>query len=147
MLVDFLMLSRTELETFCVLGRRDNRYTTAPELSQVASFSCFADLDFYQQCICRKLRKIFACLNLFSSHVRQFFLELVEIYFSTNKFLVQSLFVILMVVDFLMLSRIDLENICMLGRLENSYTTAPQLSQVASFSCFADLDFLSSVHL
>ena len=28
-----------------MLGRRDNRYTTAPELSEVASFSCFADLD------------------------------------------------------------------------------------------------------
>ena len=47
MKLDFLMLARIELKAFCVYGRRDNRYTTAPELSQVASFSCFADLEFY----------------------------------------------------------------------------------------------------
>ena len=35
----------------------------------------------------------------------------------------------------------------MLGRRANSYTTAPELSQVASFSCFADLEFLSSVQM
>ena len=33
MILDFLMLSRIELKTFCVLGRRGNRYSTAPELS------------------------------------------------------------------------------------------------------------------
>ena len=32
------------------------------------------------------------------------------------------------------------------GRLDNRYTTAPELSEVASFSGFADLEFLSSVH-
>ena len=71
-----------------MLGRRDNRYTTAPEISEVASFSSFADWNFCHQCICRKFRKNFACLKLFSSHVRQFFLELVEIYFSTNKIVI-----------------------------------------------------------
>ena len=35
----------------------------------------------------------------------------------------------------------------MLGRRANCYTTAPELSQVASFSCFADLEFLSSVQM
>ena len=35
----------------------------------------------------------------------------------------------------------------MFGRRDNRYTTAPELSEVASFSCFADLEFLSSVHL
>ena len=35
----------------------------------------------------------------------------------------------------------------MLGRRANRYTRAPELSQVASFSCFADLEFLSSVHM
>ena len=73
MILHFLMLSRIELETFCVYVRRDNCYTTAPELSEVASFSCFADLEFYQQCICRKLRKILACLNVLSSRIRHFF--------------------------------------------------------------------------
>ena len=70
-----------------MLGRRDNRYITSPELAQVAFLSCFAHLEFFHQCICRKFRKNFACLNLFSSHVSQFFLELVEINFSTNKIL------------------------------------------------------------
>ena len=42
MKLDFLILSRIELETFCVYGRHDNRYTRASELTQVASFSCFA---------------------------------------------------------------------------------------------------------
>ena len=32
-IIDLLMLSRIELETFYELGTRDNRYTTAPELS------------------------------------------------------------------------------------------------------------------
>ena len=41
------MLSRIELKAFCVSGRRDNRYTTALELHEVASFSCFADLEFF----------------------------------------------------------------------------------------------------
>ena len=33
MIIDSLMLSRTELETCCVLGRRDNRYTTALQIT------------------------------------------------------------------------------------------------------------------
>ena len=71
-----------------MLGRRDNCYITAPELAQVAFLSCFADLEFLSSVHFRKFRKNFACLKLFSSHVRQFFLELVEIYFSTNKIVV-----------------------------------------------------------
>ena len=35
----------------------------------------------------------------------------------------------------------------MLGRRANRYTTSPELSQVASFPCFADLEFLSSVQM
>ena len=45
MTVDFLMLSRIDLETFCILGRRDNRYITAPEVAQVAFLSFFAHLE------------------------------------------------------------------------------------------------------
>ena len=30
-----------------MLGRRDNRYITAPELAQVAFLSCFAHLEFF----------------------------------------------------------------------------------------------------
>ena len=68
-----------------MLGRRDNRYTTSPELSQVASFSCFAHHEFLSSVHLSKVSDIiflFACLNLFSSHVRQFS--------STNKMSVQS---------------------------------------------------------
>ena len=57
-----------------MLGRRDNRYTTAaPELSQVIIFSCFADLDFLSSVHLSKITENFACLNEFSSRVRQFF--------------------------------------------------------------------------
>ena len=35
----------------------------------------------------------------------------------------------------------------MIGRRDNRYSTAPELSQVASFSCFVHQEFLSSVHL
>ena len=51
------MLSRIELKAFCVLGRRDNRYTTAPELIQVAFFLVLQTWNFCHQCICQKLRK------------------------------------------------------------------------------------------
>ena len=74
MILDFLMLSRIELKTFCVLGRHHNRYTTAPaELSQVASFSCFADLEFWSSVHLSKITEKLAFLNVFSSRVRQFF--------------------------------------------------------------------------
>ena len=35
----------------------------------------------------------------------------------------------------------------MLGRRDNRYITAPELAQVAFLSCFAHLEFFSSVHL
>ena len=74
------------------------------------------------------------------------FLELVEIYFSTNKIFVQSLFVIFMTIDFLMLYRVDLETCCMLGRRDNRNITASELTQVASFFVLHALEFLSSVY-
>ena len=75
-----------------------------------------------------------------------FFLELVLPYFAMNKIFLHFLFINSVKLDFLLLSRIELETFCVYGRLDNRYTTAPELSEVASFSCFADLEFLSSVH-
>ena len=147
MKLDFLMLARIELKAFCVYGRRDNRYTTAPELSQVASFSCFADLEFYSSVHLSKITENFACLNGFSSGVRQFFWSYLKYSFQRTKFFFQSLFSIFIRIDFLILSWITLETFCVLGRRDNRYTTAPDLDQVASFSCFARMEFLSSVPL
>ena len=76
-LIDSLMLSRIELETFCVLGRRDNRYTTAPELSYVASFSCFADLDFLSSLPLSKFTENFRMSYCILITCQAIFLELV----------------------------------------------------------------------
>ena len=75
------------------------------------------------------------------------FLELVLPYFAMNKIFVQFLFINSMNLDFLMLSRIELKTFYMKGRRDNRYTTAPEFAQVASFSCFAHLEFSSSMHL
>ena len=74
-----------------------------------------------------------------------FFLESVLPYFPMNKIFVQSIFINSMKLDFLMLSRIELESLCVKGRRASRYTTAPELSEIASFSCFVDLEFLPSV--
>ena len=96
-----------------MLGRRDNRYITASELTQVASFFCFACTGiFVISVFFGNYRKFSHVLIYFRHMLRQFFLELIEIYFSTNKLFVQSLFIIFMVVDCLMLSRIELETFC-----------------------------------
>ena len=81
------MLSRIELKAFCVSGRRDNRYTTALELHEVASFSCFADLEFLSSVHLSTLTENFACLNEFLSRVRQFFLSYLKYSFQRTKFL------------------------------------------------------------
>ena len=75
------------------------------------------------------------------------FLELVLPYFAMNKIFVQFLFINSVKLDFLLLSRIEPETFCVYGRRDNRYTRASELSEVASFSCFADLEFLSSVHM
>ena len=90
--IDFLKLSRIKLETFCVLGRRVNRYTTAPDLAQVASFSCFVDLEFYSSVQLSKMTENFACLNGFSSGVRQFFWSYLKYSFQRTKFLYNRFF-------------------------------------------------------
>ena len=79
MIIDSLMLSRTELETCCVLGRRDNRYTTAPELYKVASFSCFADLDFLSSLPSSKFTENYRMSYCILITCQAIFLELVEI--------------------------------------------------------------------
>ena len=87
------MLSRIELKTFCVLGRHHNRYTTAPaELSQVASFSCFADLEFWSSVHLSKITEKLAFLNVFSSRVRQFFWSFLKYSFQLTKFLYNPYF-------------------------------------------------------
>ena len=65
------------------------------------------------------------------------FLELVLPYFAMNKIFVQFLFINSVKLDFLLLSRIELETFCVYGRRDNRYTRASELTQVASFSCFA----------
>ena len=74
-----------------------------------------------------------------STTCQAIFLELVLPYFAMKKIFVQFLFINSVKLDFLMLSRIDLENFCMIGRRANRYATAPELFQVAYFSSFADL--------
>ena len=138
MKLDILTLSRIELKAFCVSGRRDNRCTTALDLYEVASFSCFADLYFLSSVHLSKITENFACLNEFLSRVRQFFLSYLKYSFQRTKFLYIPLFVFIRI-DFLILSRIELETFCLLGRRDNRYTTALDLYEVASFSCFADL--------
>ena len=87
MILEVLMLSRIELKTFCVLGRHNNRYTTAPELSQVASISCFADLEFWSLVHMSKITEKLAFFNEFSSRVRQFFWSYLKCSFQLTKFL------------------------------------------------------------
>ena len=131
-----------------MLGRHHNRYTTAPEFSQVASFSCFADLEFWSSVfLSSKITEKLAFLNEFSSRVRQFFWSYLKYSFQLTKFFVQSLFSIFIKIDFLILFSIELDAFCVFGRRDNRYTTAPELCQIGSFSCFAHQEFLSSVHL
>ena len=92
MKLDFLIVSRIELKAFCVSGRRDNRYPTALELHEVASFSCFADLEFLSSMHLSKITENFACLNEFLSRVRQFFLSYLKYSFQLPKFCTLPIF-------------------------------------------------------
>ena len=49
-----------------MFGRRDNRYITASELTQVASFSCFADLEFLSSVQMSKITEKFCMSSNFS---------------------------------------------------------------------------------
>ena len=95
-----------------MLGRRDNRYITAPELAQVAFLSCFADLEFSSSVHISKVTKKFRMSYCNSVKCQAIFLELALPYFALNKIFVQFLFINSMKLDFLMLSRIALETFC-----------------------------------
>ena len=70
-----------------MLGRCANRYTTATEHSQVASFSCFADLEFLSSVHMSKVTEKFRMSYCNFVKCQAIFLESVEINFSTNKIL------------------------------------------------------------
>ena len=95
-----------------MLGRREKRYTTAPELSQVAFFYCFADLKFSSSVPISKVTKIFCMSYSNSVKCQSIFLELALPYLASNKIFVQFLFINSMKSDFLMLSSIALETFC-----------------------------------
>ena len=109
-----------------MLGRRDNRYTTAPELWQVASFSCFAHQEFLSSLHLSKVSgKFRMSLSIFVT-CQAIFLELVKFYFQRTKWVYSHLIHHFMIIDSLMLSRTELETCCVLGRRDNRYTTAPE---------------------
>ena len=92
-----------------MLGRRDYRYTTAPELLKLFFF---ADLEFSSSVHISKVTKKFRMSYSNSVKCQAILLELVLPYFAMNEIFVQFLFIISMKLDFLMLSRIELETFC-----------------------------------
>ena len=62
-----------------MLGSRDNRYTTAPELEQIASFSCFAHMEFLSSVrLSKSLEKLRMSYSMFVT-CQAIFLELGDI--------------------------------------------------------------------